>query len=109
MKHLMAIQEERNAALALLDTLPSDAVTLHYDTTTRKRLNGEWPSIVLKTSSGKMFRLRSLNNAVEDRKNIVSLLIASLSRLALAGSTNKNDLWEKIIALMYWSDELVIF
>ena len=70
MKHLMAIQQERNAALALLDTTPSDPVTLHYDTTTRKRLNGEWPSIVLKTSSGKTFRLRSLNMAVEDRKAI---------------------------------------
>ena len=38
------------AALALLDTLPSDVVTLHYAMTTRKRLNGEWPSIVLKVA-----------------------------------------------------------
>ena len=38
--------------------------------------------------------------AVEDRKNIVSVLVASLSRLALAGSTDKKPLWEKISALM---------
>ena len=66
MKHLMDIQEERNAALAILDTTPSDVVTLHYDTTTRKRLSGEWPSLIIQTSSGKKIRLRPLNMAVED-------------------------------------------
>ena len=100
MKHLLAIQQERNTALALLDTVPSDPVTLHYDTTKRKHLNGEWPSIVLQTSSGKKYRLRSLNMANEDRRNIVNLLVASLSRLSIASSSKKKHLWEKITALM---------
>ena len=100
MKHLMAIQAERNAALALLDTTPSDVVTFHYDTTTRKRLNGEWPSLVIQTSSGKKFRLRSLNMAVEDRRNIVNLFLASLNRLSLTVGCNKSLIWEKLTAVM---------
>ena len=71
MKHLLAIQQERNTALALSDTVPLDPVTSHFDTTKRKHLNGEWPSIVLQPSSGKKYRLRSLNMANEDRRNIV--------------------------------------
>ena len=66
MKHLMAIQEERNAALAVLDTVPSDVVTFHYDTTKRKRLNGEWPSLVLQFSNGRKFRLRSWLLKIEE-------------------------------------------
>ena len=41
MKHLMAIQQEKNAALTLLDALPDEVITIHYDTTTRRRLDGE--------------------------------------------------------------------
>ena len=47
----MALQEERNAALAILDAMPEDVLTIHYDTTTRRRLNGEWPSLILKMSN----------------------------------------------------------
>ena len=43
MKHLMAISQERNAALTLLEFVPSDVVTVHYDITQQKHLNGEWP------------------------------------------------------------------
>ena len=38
--------------------------------------------------------------AVEDRKNIVDLFLASLSRLALTVNCNKEELWEKITAVM---------
>lgn len=70
MKHLMTIQDEKDANLALLNTLLSDRVTLHYDTTMQKRLNGGWLSIVLKTSSVKKFCLRFLNMAVEYWKTL---------------------------------------
>ena len=36
----------------------------------------------------------------EDRKNIVNLFIATLSRLALTVNTDKKVLWEKVTALM---------
>ena len=78
MKHLMAIQEERNAALAVLDTVPSDVVTFHYDTTKRKRLNGEWPSLVLQFSNGRKFCLRSLNMAIECSSHVQQLLMIIL-------------------------------
>ena len=100
MKHLMAIQEERNAALAILDTIPPDVVALHYDTTTQKRLNGEWPSLIIQTSSGKEIRLHLLNMAVEDSKNIVNLFLTSLSRLAVTVNCDKKLLWEKMTAVM---------
>ena len=87
----MAIQQERNAALALLDAAADDVITVHYDTR-RKRLNGEWPSQIVKTSSGKTSWLRSLNMAVEDRNNIVNLFLASLSLLALTVHADKNVL-----------------
>ena len=70
MKHLMTIQDEKDADLALLNTLSSDRVTLHYDTAMQKWLNGGWISIVLKTSSVKTFCLRFLNMAVEYWKTL---------------------------------------
>ena len=45
-KTLFLIQQERNAALALIETSEEESMaTLHYDTTTRKIINGEWPSL----------------------------------------------------------------
>lgn len=71
---------------------------LHYDTTTQKLLNNEWVTIFLKTSIVKTFYLKLLNITVGDRKNIVRALVASLGLLAIAGSTNKSKLWEKVTA-----------
>ena len=66
----MTIQDEKDADLALLNTLSSDRVFLHYDTAMQKWLNGGWISIVLKTSSVKTFCLRFLNMAVEYWKTL---------------------------------------
>ena len=52
-KHLMTIQNKRNTALAILDTIPSDIVTVHYHTTSRNRLNGGWSSLIIKMSNWK--------------------------------------------------------
>ena len=85
-KHLLSIQQERNAALALIETSEEESMTtLHYDTTTRKRINGEWPSLILRMESGKKFRLRPLSLAVEDRQNITKLLVTMLKQMAIAG------------------------
>ena len=98
-KHLMAIKQESNIALALLDTMPSDVVTVHYNTTTRERLNGEWPSVIIKMSNGKKFKFHSINMAIEYRKKTVNLFLASLSGLALTANCNKEELWKKIRAV----------
>lgn len=92
MKHQMTIQKKRNTALTILDTIPSGVVIVHYDSTTRNRLNGDWSSLIIKMSNWKKFRLRSLNKAIEDRKKIVNYSLASVSRLALTINYNKEEL-----------------
>ena len=99
-KHLQSIQTERNCALAMLDTDETDKITVHYDTTSRRRVNGEWTSVIVKFSSGNTFRLRPLSLAVENRENITKLLVEQLKRLSEAGETTPAALWEKINALM---------
>ena len=74
--------------------------TLHYDTTTRKRINGEWPSLILRMESGKKFHLRPLSLAVEDRQNITKLIVTMLKRMAIAGKISASSLWQKIASLM---------
>ena len=99
-KHFQAIQAERNCALALIDAEPEELCTMHYDTTKRRRIQGDWSSLIVKMSNGKSFRLRPLSLAVETRETIAELLVEELKRLAKAGDCSATTLWEKITALM---------
>ena len=100
-KHLLAIQQERNAALAILDMSDDDCVTtLHFDATSRKRINGEWSSVIIRTKDGKKFRMLLLRMAVETRDNITSLIVAALKRLSVASGADSKELWEKVSTLM---------
>ena len=47
---LLAAQEEAEAGIALLNLPSGVSSTLHYDTTTRSCIDGDWVSIVLKIS-----------------------------------------------------------
>ena len=94
-KHLLAIQQERNAALAILDASDDElATTLHFDTTSRKRIKGEWPSIIIRMNGGKKLTMRPLNMAVKTRGNITSLLVNTLKQRSIASATNSKELWE---------------
>ena len=78
-KHSLAIQQERNTALAILDMSDDDCViTLHFDTPSRKRINREWSSVIIRTKDGKKFRMHPLSMAVETRDNITSMIVAAL-------------------------------
>ena len=100
-KHLLAIQQERNAALAMLDMSDDDCVTtLHFDTTSRKRINAEWSSVIIRTKDVKKFRMRPLSMTVETRDNITSMIVAALKRLSVASGADSKELWEKVSALM---------
>ena len=99
-KHLQAIQVERNCALAMLDADPDDVIAVHYDTTKRRCIQGDWTSLIVKISTGKCFRLRPLSFAIENRDTISDLLVEELKRLAKAGDCNANSLWEKVTSLM---------
>ena len=74
--------------------------TLHFDTTSRKRINGEWSSVIIRTKDGEKFRMRPLSMAVETRVNITSMIVAALKRLSVASGADSKELWEKVSALM---------
>ena len=57
---MQASQIEKDAAIALLNKAKNVKVTVHYNTTTRSSLEGEWASITLKFSNGFEYRLRPL-------------------------------------------------
>ena len=63
--YLQASEVECDAAIALINK-NNVKVTLHYDTTSRNSMDGEWPSLKLNFSHKKKFRLRPLFFAYED-------------------------------------------
>ena len=46
-KQTLALQNERNVAIALRDLQPGLKVTLHYEATTRSKINGDWLALIL--------------------------------------------------------------
>ena len=105
-KQRMAIQEEAEAANALYSNPKDVKCTLHYDTTSRSKIPGEWPAIILNFAGRKRYSLRPMFFAYEDRAQIVRLLVETLERLATLATANTGnlvsakDLWEKIAVLM---------
>ena len=74
-KHMQASEAERNAAIALYQKPDNIKRIMHYDSTSRSSIDGEWPSIILKLSSGQEYRLRPLFFAYEGREQITNLFI----------------------------------
>ena len=104
-KQVLAIQHERDAAVALSTMKPGTKVTLHFDATSRSKIDGDWPCLILIFSDNRRFSLRPLFFAFEDRAQIIRLIVETLMRLAATISTPESEstaatLWEKITALM---------
>ena len=98
-KLLLAVQQEAEAANTLFNIAGSVKCTLHYDTTSRCKIDSDWPSIIFNFSNNR-FVLHSLFFAFEYRTQIVKLLVETYERLALLvdsnqGSATAKDLWEK--------------
>ena len=79
--------------------------TLHYETTSRCKIDCDWPSIIFSFSNYRRFVLCPLFFAFEDRAQTVKLLVETYERLALLvdsnqGSTTAKDLWEKTLIIM---------
>ena len=77
-------------------------MTLHYDTTSRSRIDGEWPCIILNFNNDnpefrKMLPLRPLFFALENRAQITKLIIETLKRLSAAteNAYSAKYLWER--------------
>ena len=100
-KHLLACQLEADAGKALLNLAEDTTSTLSYDTTQRNYVNGDWVSIILKTSDHQRFDLRPIEMAFENRENIISYISEEYKRMAAAVSvllktaTEAKQLWEK--------------
>lgn len=79
-KHLKAMQEEIEATRALADAVDDTKITLHFNTTSQSRLDGEWPALIFNflnddKSKCQMYHLRVLFFAYEDRIQIKKLVI----------------------------------
>ena len=68
-KLMLAVQEETEAANALFNIPESVKCTLHYDTTSRGKIDGDWPSIMFSFSNNRRFVLCPLFFAFEDGTN----------------------------------------
>lgn len=67
-KQMQPSQIEKDPAIVLLNKAAKSAkVTVHYDTTTRSSLDGEWPSVVLQIYNGFGNPLNLLFFAFEER------------------------------------------
>ena len=106
-KHDKSLHQEIVAGKALGELDPGTRVTLHFDTTSRSRIDGEWPALILNFLNKdkikcKMIRLRALFFAYEDREQITKLIVETLNRLsvATAGEFSPKILWENIYAYM---------
>ena len=106
-KLLQASEIEKDAATALLNKKPEVKAIMHFDSTGRSSIDGEWPSIILRFSDGNEYRLRPIFFAYEDRQQITNLFVETLTRMVSTlhislenDSIQASVLWEKIDALM---------
>jgi hypothetical protein len=104
-KQVLAIQHEQEAASALRTIKEGTKVTLHFDATSRSKIDGDWPCLILIFSDKQRFPLRPLFFAYEDRAQIIRLIIETYQRLAATINTpndpcSAKTLWEKTTSLM---------
>ena len=74
-KQTLAQQNDKNAAIALKELQPVVKATLHHDSTTRSKIDGDWPALILIFSDCCRFPLQTMFFAYEDRKQITRLII----------------------------------
>lgn len=103
-----ALQQEISAVESIIAKKPATKITWHFDSTSRSRVQGDWPSLILNfindddPKENKMHRLRAIFFAYEDREQIVKLFVETLKRLSVAsdGQLSPVDIWESIDAIM---------
>ena len=75
------------------------------DTTSRSKIDGDWPALILIFSNNRRVPLQPIFFAFEDRDQIVRLILETYSRLACTLMIDErpvtaNELWEKTMAFM---------
>ena len=106
-KHDKSLHQEIVAGEALGNLAADTRVTLHFDTTSRSRMDGEWPALILNflhkdKDKCKMIYLRAVFFAHEDREQIMKLIVETFKRLSVVTGRkfSPKDLWEIIYAFM---------
>ena len=84
-KHKKALCQEILAAKALATKKSTTKVKLHFDTTQRSRIDGDWPSLILNLKDDNPLEC-PLFFAHEDRLQVISLIVETLNRLSVAAS-----------------------
>lgn len=78
-----------------------EVISIMYDTTTRKQIEGEWIAFLIYFGKQNItLRLRSLPFLFEDRDNIVALFVEQISRLAMLVDVHPTEIWKKISSIM---------
>ena len=101
-KHQQAAGAEADAGVALYNCKEAH---LHYDSTSRSHIKGEWPALILHCGK-EWYNLRPLYFAYEDKQQICRLFVETLERLAAAASVqlgipiSAKDLWENILSIV---------
>jgi hypothetical protein len=99
--HTLAIVAECNMAVQLLEKGPDTKAALHYDTTSRRKVQGELTSLVLVFSNGRTFRLRPFNIAKETRQSIADFFVAEIRRIAMAAEVDDPaKIWNVVDSIM---------
>ena len=75
------LTQEIIAAKALHSKKGTTKVKLHFDTTKRSRVDGDWPSLIFNFKDdnpleSRMISLRPLQFAYENREQIISLIVS---------------------------------
>ena len=103
-KHSQSLQREADAAKALINKDKSSKAILHFDTTKRSRVEGEWASLILDIRSppncSQPFVLRPIYLALESKENIAKLIEETLHRLSNTIGSCPAVLWEKLDGFM---------
>ena len=94
--------QHKNQAAMTLYTKPDNIKSiLHFDTTSRSKIDGDWPSLILVFSDNRRYSLRPLFFAFEDRQNIGRLIVETYKRLA---STIKISSQEPVKPVQLWQN-----
>ena len=88
-KHLQASQVECDASM--VNKKRNVKVTLHYDSTTRNSIDGEWPSLISRFSDWQTFRQRPIFFGFADWKQIASHIVKTYERLAAVTTSQWKD------------------
>ena len=85
-KQMQASQAELKSACTLYKKNSSLKLTIHFDTSTRSSIDGEWSSLIVIFSDGQEFRLRPLFFTYEDCQQITELLVETLICFSIAAT-----------------------